>query len=142
MSALGVNDTKFSPRTICLECHSHFSDEEIVAQLDDLDGNSFERFNTASVNHLAFIVAGTNGQDAIRSSIAVLHRFSDWYRLHRPDKYYPRFGLEPMYPLSEIDNLIELGNNNLGMARSVPNACEDIRGVPIPHSHNTNSDSA
>ena len=74
---------------MCFMCHMGFTDEDIIGHLKETTQNpQFEKWNTASVSHVAIAGAGYNGEEARKLGLDLLLKFIEWRRT-KPDGYMP-----------------------------------------------------
>lgn len=82
------------------------SPRQVAATLQRaLQKPSFERWNTTSVEHLVVDLSGANGMEASELARKLLESYVEWYKNNREDMYLPTMGLERMYSL---DKMVEM----------------------------------
>lgn len=110
---------------MCKECHSIFSDEEVVAQTkSSLENPQFERWNTTSLNHTVIACLGYNGVEAQDLSLQLYQKHIDWAETVKGYGYLrPEHGLEPMPLISNLKRMYK----KLVQLREEKILAEDIR---------------
>lgn len=64
---------------MCKQCHSAFTDEQIIAQLDSaMKAPQYEKWNETSISHMAIAASGHNGAKAKELGIALLRGFIEY----------------------------------------------------------------
>ena len=71
-----LQNLDFSNAKMCIQCHQHISDEEMVRQLKG--DPQFDKWNTTSISHMIIAGLGVNGEEAITLSINMLTKFLDY----------------------------------------------------------------
>jgi hypothetical protein len=66
---------------MCINCHSSFSNNQILQQLNEIKDEHFPRFNQTSINHLQLASSGMNGPEVKDKAIEILLRFNDWKKI-------------------------------------------------------------
>ena len=65
---------------MCLECHSHLSDSDVITQLrDSLTGTDFE-WNSTSLFHIYLAASGINGYEAQAVAFELLEKYIKWIK--------------------------------------------------------------
>lgn len=103
---------------MCKECHEKMSPEEILRQIKDtlnvVSNNvaEFENWNTTSVSHLVITMSGQDGIEAKEIAVKLFEKFLNWYEWRKWDEYFPKKGLENMYPKKCLRKLLEIVRNS------------------------------
>lgn len=92
---------------MCKQCHSMFTDEEVVEQLTDhMDNPQYEKWNTTSVSHIGIAASGHNGNDARKLGLILFRNYIDW-RKTQSEIYMPETGIETMYSVYDLERMYE-----------------------------------
>lgn len=105
---------------MCMQCHSFLSDTQVLAELNqslNSEKEEFDQWNTTSVSHVLIAMSGHNGPVCKKVAIKLLQRFLNWYKKNKKDNYYPRCGIEKMYPKKCYSSIIKIANDNPDMEK-------------------------
>lgn len=92
---------------MCRECHSAFTDEDVVKQLKKIvDNPQYEKWNTTSISHIAIAASGENGDEARTLGLKLLRDYTQW-RKSKPNDYMPEHGMETMFIVSDLNEIYE-----------------------------------
>jgi len=90
---------------MCRQCHSAFTNDEIVTQLKETAvAPNYIKWNTTSVSHVAIAASGENGEEARVLGLQLLQGYIEW-RKEQPNDYMPESGLESMYVVSDLEEI-------------------------------------
>lgn len=99
---------------MCRQCHSTFTDEQILAQLrESIDDPKYELWNTTSLSHMLICIEGHNGAEAHELGLKLANGFCDWYlgmtngAWEYVTTYMPSNGIESFPHSTEIRAMID-----------------------------------
>lgn len=102
---------------MCLQCHEHISDDELVEQLkDSIKNPQFEKWNTTALSHVCIAIRGANGPEAHELALIDANNFYTWFLgatggwWQYFSTYQPKSGLEPFPDSSAIRKHIDDSN--------------------------------
>jgi hypothetical protein len=100
---------------MCRDCHERETIlEQLHEQWDSIQDNNaqFDKWNIISIFHMIIMMSGFNGEEVRELSIKIFEKFVDWYLLNNEDEYFPKNGLENMYPEKCYRRLLEIAMNS------------------------------
>jgi hypothetical protein len=91
---------------MCYKCHLGLSNDNIKEQLmDALIKKNFDDWTTTTLSHMFIIGSGMNGNVNKKLAIILIEQYIDFLKI-QPDNYFPKNGLEKMYPVDKIMNVL------------------------------------
>lgn len=101
---------------MCISCHG--TPEDTLKELTNIYSTKdykFNDWNTTSVNHLIISMSNHDGPKCKEIATKILKEFVKWYEKNKNDNYFPECGLEQMYSLGCLNELIYLSIANKDM---------------------------
>lgn len=114
---------------MCIKCHAGLSDETIIKQLtDDLSLDKFTGWNETSINHLALVYLGVNGEKARELSSELLDKYIFWKENNKNTDDDCLFG----EPSADYVRKVKSNLNEIIANKTVHNQCIEYY---LSHSH-------
>lgn len=99
---------------MCRLCKENITPEQTIEMLkktlSDNTEQTFQSWNTTSVQFVLYPAFGIDGSDARELGLELLEKFSTWVDT-QPAYYYPKTGIEPMYHPKVIEKLYLFAKN-------------------------------
>lgn len=107
-------DYKARINIMCYKCHGtpENTQKELTTLLKSKDFK-FNIWNTTSVNHLLISMSNHDGLECRNLAIQIYKKYLEWYEENKKDNYFSECGIEQMYSLSCLKNILIITENNL-----------------------------
>lgn len=95
---------------MCKQCHSQFTDEQIIAQLEISQKDpQYGKWNETSISHMVICASGHNGPKAKEMSIALLRGFIEYASVDGAEleNFWSKLSKENLTELSKALDQVE-----------------------------------